>query len=99
LGLEGRGGVGKLFEERVDGLGLVGLAAVEGLGRHRSQDLRAVAAAALYRSEPDESEAIDALLEVLPDTAAAFEAQRGAARKAGITVILWEAFVDLASDG
>jgi serine-type D-Ala-D-Ala carboxypeptidase/endopeptidase (penicillin-binding protein 4) len=65
----------------------------------RSQDLRAVAAEALYRSEPDEAEAVDALLEVLPDDAAAFEAQRLAGRKAGIAVILWEAFVDLASDG
>ncbi len=65
----------------------------------RSQDLRAVAAEALYRSEPDEAEAIDALLEVLPEDAAAFEAQRLAGRKAGIAVILWEAFVDLASDG
>jgi hypothetical protein len=65
----------------------------------RSQDLRAVAAEALYRSEPDEAEAIDALLEVLPEDSAGFEAQRLAGRKAGIAVILWEAFVDLASDG
>jgi len=65
----------------------------------RSQDLRAVAAEALYRSEPDEAEAIDALLEVVPEDTAAFEAQRLAGRKAGIAVMLWEAFVDLASDG
>jgi D-alanyl-D-alanine carboxypeptidase/D-alanyl-D-alanine-endopeptidase (penicillin-binding protein 4) len=65
----------------------------------RSQDLRAVAAEALYRSEPDEGEAVDALLEVLPEDTAAFEAQRLAGRKAGIAVMLWEAFVDLASDG
>lgn len=65
----------------------------------RVDELRAVAAEALYRSEPDESESIDALLEVLPRDATAFEAQRRTGKKAGITAVLWEAFVDLASDG
>lgn len=65
----------------------------------RSQDLRAVAAEALYRSEPDEGEAIDALLEVLPKDSTSFEAQRRAGQRAGIPAILWEAFVDLSSDG
>ncbi len=65
----------------------------------RSQDLRAVAAEALYRSEPDEGEAIEALLDALPHDATTFEAQRHAGQRAGIPAVLWEAFVDLSSDG
>jgi D-alanyl-D-alanine carboxypeptidase/D-alanyl-D-alanine-endopeptidase (penicillin-binding protein 4) len=70
----------------------------------REYALRALAADALYQSEPDAVEASEALLESVPKNAEEFEQLRVVGREAGLNGPfgvwpLWASLVDLASDG
>jgi len=65
---------------------------------------RAMAADALYQSEPDDVEASEALMENLPRNAAELDQLRAAGRETGLNEPfgawpLWASLVDLASDG
>jgi D-alanyl-D-alanine carboxypeptidase/D-alanyl-D-alanine-endopeptidase (penicillin-binding protein 4) len=70
----------------------------------REYALRALAADALYQSEPDAVEASEALLESVPKNAEEFEALHRVGKDAGLneafgTWPIWASLVDLASDG
>ncbi|HUB09736.1 MAG TPA: D-alanyl-D-alanine carboxypeptidase/D-alanyl-D-alanine-endopeptidase [Myxococcales bacterium] len=69
------------------------------LGRESDPAVKAIAAEALYRSEPDEAEAAQALVDALPATPAELSELLGLARDLGLPPPLLGSLVDLGEDG
>ncbi len=69
------------------------------LGRESDGAVKALAAEALYRSEPDETEASQALVDALPANPAQLSELLGLARDLGLPPPLLGSLVDLGEDG